>query len=42
VRAFVHRVDQAATRVRLTNPHALLCMVVDAADNAQMAAEEIG
>ena len=42
VRAFVHRIDQAATLLRLANPHALLCIVVDAADNAQMAAEEIG
>ena len=42
VRAFVHRIGQAATLVRLANPHALLCIVVDAADNAQMAAEEIG
>lgn len=42
VRAFVHRVGQAATLVRLANPSALLCIVVDAADNAQMAAEEIG
>lgn len=42
VRAFVHRIDQAATLVRLANSRALLCMVVDAADNAQMAAEEIG
>lgn len=42
VRAFVHRINQAATLVRLANPLALLCIVVDAADNAQLAAEEIG
>lgn len=42
IRAFVHRIGQAATLVRHTNSHALLCIVVDAADNAQMAAEEIG
>lgn len=42
VRAFVHRIGQAATLVQLANPHALLCIVIDAADNAQMAAEEIG
>ncbi|MCP1843949.1 hypothetical protein J2R78_006916 [Bradyrhizobium sp. USDA 4538] len=42
VRAFVYRLRQAATLVRLANPHALLCIVVDAADNAQMAAQEIG
>ena len=42
MRAFVHRIGQAATLVRLANPNALLCIAVDAADNAQMAAEEIG
>ena len=42
VKAFMHRINQAATLVRLASPHALLCVVVDAADNAQMAAEEIG
>lgn len=42
MRAFLHRVGQAAKLVRLSNPHALLCIVLDAADNAQMAAEEIG
>lgn len=42
MRAFIHRLDQAATLVRLANPNGLLCVMVDAADNAQMAAEEIG
>lgn len=42
VRAFVYRLKQAATLLRLANPDALLCIVVDAADNAQMAAQEIG
>jgi len=42
VRAFVHRIGQAATLIRLANSNALLCIVLDAADNAQMAAEEIG
>lgn len=42
VRAFTHRIGQAATLVKLANPQALLCIVVDAADNAQMAAEEVG
>lgn len=42
VRAFLHRIGQAATLLRFANPHALLCIVIDAADNAQMAAEEIG
>jgi hypothetical protein len=42
VRSFVYRLDQAIRLLRLANPDALLCTVVDAADNAQMAAEEIG
>ncbi|WP_430254847.1 AVAST type 3 anti-phage nuclease/ATPase Avs3a [Neorhizobium sp. DAR64872/K0K18] len=42
VRAFVHRIGQASNFIRLQDPKALLCIVVDAADNAQMAAEEIG
>jgi hypothetical protein len=42
VRALINRLSQAATLLRLANPDALLCVVVDAADNAQMAAEEIG
>ncbi len=42
VRAFTYRLNQAATLLRLANPNALLCIVVDAADNAQMAAQEIG
>ena len=42
MRAFIHRLKQAATKVRLANASGLLCLVVDAADNAQMAAEEIG
>lgn len=41
VRAFMHRVGQAAAMIRATNEDALLCIIVDAADNAQMAAEEI-
>ncbi|XXY44993.1 AVAST type 3 anti-phage nuclease/ATPase Avs3a [Sorangium sp. So ce269] len=41
MRAFVHRVTQAASIIRARNADALLCIVVDAADNAQMAAEEI-
>lgn len=42
MRAFIHRLKQAATQVRFANASGLLCLVVDAADNAQMAAEEIG
>lgn len=42
VRTFIYRLSQALKIVRSANPDALLCVVVDAADNAQMAAEEIG
>jgi hypothetical protein len=42
MRAFVHRVGQAAEMLRAKNKDALLCVIVDAADNAQMAAEEVG
>ena len=42
VRAFLHRLRQAITCIRRAEPHAVLCIVVDAADNAQVAAEEIG
>ncbi|RUR55185.1 AVAST type 3 anti-phage nuclease/ATPase Avs3a [Vreelandella populi] len=42
LRAFLHRLQQSVTTLTAKHPHALLCIVVDAADNAQMAAEEIG
>lgn len=42
VRAFMYRLKQGITSLRSKNPHALLCIILDAADNAQMAAEEIG
>ena len=42
VRGFVYRLRQAITILRHAEPRAMLCIVVDAADNAQMAAEEIG
>ncbi|WP_116810026.1 AVAST type 3 anti-phage nuclease/ATPase Avs3a [Steroidobacter cummioxidans] len=42
VRAFVNRLAQATTLLQLANPSALLCVIVDAADNSQMAAEEVG
>lgn len=42
MRAFMHRVRQAVSMLRAKNADALLCIIVDAADNAQMAAEEIG
>lgn len=40
--AFIHRLRQAVGILRATTPGALLCVVIDAADNAQMAAEEVG
>jgi hypothetical protein len=42
VRAFLHRLGQAAAALRAKKPDALVCVVVDAADNAQIAAQEIG
>jgi hypothetical protein len=42
LRAFKHRIKQAITSIRAKTPTALLCIIVDAADNAQIAAEEIG
>lgn len=42
MRAFVSRLKQAIDLLRARNPHASLCIIVDAADNAYMAAHEIG
>lgn len=42
VRAFLYRLRQSITSLRTRNEQALLYIVIDAADNAQMAAEEIG
>lgn len=42
VRTFLYRLEQSITSLRTKNAQALLCIVIDAADNAQMAAEEIG
>lgn len=42
VRAFLYRLRQSITSLRSKNEQALLCIVIDAADNAQMAAEEAG
>jgi hypothetical protein len=42
VKAFLYRLKQSITSLRTKNPQALLCIIIDAADNAQMAAEEIG
>lgn len=42
VRAFLYRLRQSITSLKTESAHALLCIIIDAADNAQMAAEEIG
>ncbi|OBQ64316.1 NACHT domain-containing protein [Mesorhizobium loti] len=42
LKKFIFRLEQAAGLLRAENPDALLCIIIDAADNAQMAAEEIG
>ena len=42
VRAFLFRLRQAVTLIRGANPRAVVCIVVDAADNAQQAAENNG
>ncbi len=42
MKAFIYRLRQSITSLRSKNPEALLCIIIDAADNAQMAAEEIG
>jgi hypothetical protein len=39
--AFLHRLRQSVASIRSDNPAALLCIVVDAADNAQIVAQEI-
>jgi len=41
-RAFLYRLKQSITSLVAEFPDAVLCIVVDAADNAQMAADEIG
>lgn len=42
MRAFVSRLKQAIDLLRARTPQASLCIIVDAADNAYMAAQEIG
>lgn len=42
MRAFVGRLTQAAELLLARNPEARLCLIIDAADNAEMAAEEQG
>jgi hypothetical protein len=40
VRAFLHRLSQAVSSLRAKSPGAILCIAIDAADNAEMAATE--
>lgn len=42
LRAFVHRLRQAANYLTASAADAVLCIVIDAADNAEMAAKENG
>lgn len=42
MRAFVSRLKQAINLLRARAPQASLCIIIDAADNAYMAAQEIG
>ena len=42
LRAYLHRLQQSVATVTAEHPNAIICIVVDAADNAQMAAEEVG
>ena len=41
LRAFAHRVMQGSTLIKARDPNALLCIIIDAADNAAMAAKEL-
>lgn len=41
-KAFVHRLQQSADVVRGRDTNGLICIVIDAADNAEMAADEFG
>lgn len=40
MRAFVARIEQAARLLRAADPQAILCIIIDAADNAVIAARE--
>jgi len=40
MQAFVARIEQAARLLRATDPQAVLCIIIDAADNAVIAARE--
>jgi hypothetical protein len=42
LKAFAHRVGQSIAAIKEQNTQSLLCIAIDAADNAEMAAEEFG
>ncbi len=42
IRAFNTRVTQSITTIKAKNQQSILCIVIDAADNAEIAAEELG
>lgn len=42
IKSLLYRLEQAATKLQAQTPGAVLAIVIDAADNAQMAAEEFG
>jgi hypothetical protein len=42
VKAFIYRLRQSIASLKSKNAQALLCIIIDGADNAQIAAEEIG
>ena len=42
LRAFAHRIEQGAAAIKAREPQSLLFLVIDAADNAEMAAREFG
>jgi len=42
MRAFVSRLKHSIGLLRARTPHANLCIIIDAADNAHMAAQEVG
>nr|WP_313039605.1 hypothetical protein [Brevundimonas diminuta] len=42
MRAFAYRLEQAARHIRADTPDAVLCVIIDAADNAEAAAREQG
>ena len=42
LKAFCHRVKQSISSINAQNEQAILCLVIDAADNAEIAAKEFG